>query len=165
MKRSLGLFFLLPMFLMHSCVQAESLWSLLRKPPLPSWIIDVNESSDSNLLHLVVNERVIWETGDDVFSLAKQITSTLQAEIDGKVLPTDEVFTIETFQPPIYEYDDEGNLLGSHYGPFDVVIFVPENVSEGLHKATVQVTSTSGIIHSYSWYFVVSEITPNTGVN
>lgn len=163
MKRSIGLFFLCAALLMISCVQIEGLWSFLRRPPLPAWIISVDDSTDSTLLHLVIDESIIWEPGDDVISLGKQIGETLQVQIDRVILPKDKIITLAGLQSPIYEYDDNENPQGSYYRLFDLVVFAL-GIEQDLHKATIQITSTSGIVYAYSWYFVVDENIPTTTI-
>lgn len=121
---------------------------------LPSWITSIeSDFSKSDLICVNINEGEIWEEGDDVITLGNQIMESLQIGIDRELLPESKVFSLDTFGPPIYVYDDDGNVIGSHKELVSICFLV--SVPVGVHTATIQITSKSGEIFKHSWEFEV----------
>lgn len=120
--------------------------------PLPDWIQFIDDSfSNSNMIYVQIVEEAIWEPGDTANGLGQRIGKTLTIQVDGVEIPDSEIFALGEFAPPTQVFDETGSLIGSHA---DIVhLYFTVNVPPGVHTATIQITSTSGVIHSYSWEF------------
>lgn len=121
---------------------------------LPPWIKTLRNDLDSfDMIYIALDESEIWEPGDNMLSLGRQIGGSLQVIIDGRLLVQDnyELLLLGTFQMPIEVYDESGRSIGSHGDIFN--IYITPSIAPGPHTATISVTSTSGIVYTHTWDF------------
>lgn len=151
----IGISFSLPF-----CSQLTNALSQIRSDnSLPSWIVSIDSSlSKTNLVYIIIDNSKIWEPGDDVISLGIQISESLKIKIDGTNVPSDKIFTLDTFGPPTYVYDQDNNIVGSYRNLGNIYFEVA--VPIGVHTATIEVTSSSDKLFTYSWEFEVTQILP-----
>ncbi len=98
----------------------------------------------------------IWEPGDQPSILDAHVWSNLRFEVDGKAI--DKPKTVWDLLGLFGECDENGQNCGGCGGPFQGSFPVP--LSTGLHIASVQTRSMSGIEYSYSWAFQIVSTNP-----
>ncbi len=132
--------------------------TLLNNPPPAPPFVDSLEPGPSAVverprsIHFAIVESGLWEPGDTSEELVRRVRSSLRFTLDGQVVPLKKDLLIATGML-IRKYDDRGEFLGSHGG--HVETSVPVNLAEGLHVATVEVSTRSDAVRSYSWVFRV----------
>jgi hypothetical protein len=110
-----------------------------------------------------IDGTALWEVGDlepseqNLSDYVANFRKHFQITIDDIAVP-DEKLEIEMHLAPAYVFDNHHNIIGrAAYWP---ICFGMEYLSNGLHIASVETTTTSGIKHSYSWAFRVTNTTP-----
>lgn len=106
-------------------------------------------SKDSVCVTMIPKD--FWEPGDNADDLSSRLTEGAKFVIDGTMIlgrGWDAITTLE------YQVDEMGSILGSWGGPVRNCLDVSE-LPIGEHTATIEVTSLSGIIYSYTWTFTI----------
>ncbi len=128
---------------------------LLRAPePTPSYISLAPSpgSTRSSMKEICVwlDPGALWEPGNLAEELDQQLMTSLRLTLDGSPIPIPRSNLI--YSGPLYgEVDKGGRFAGSHGG--FVSACAPITPSKGLHLASVQVTSMSGVVRKYVWAF------------
>jgi hypothetical protein len=134
-----------------STLQALQQDPLPRPPFVYNYTTIAGQSGFEEDVCLGINEAEVWETGDfggDVYHTVQQTTTV---RVDGNVLSDLKFYQLTS---SLYHYDTNQNLIGSHGGGISVCFDVL-NASPGLHLANLDLRSTSGVPHAFSWVFEV----------
>jgi hypothetical protein len=105
-----------------------------------------------------LNEAELWEPGDEGNMLGR-IGSSFQFQLDDVVVPRGDADFWGS--GPIYFVEEEGQR--GNYAALSVICN-EINLLPGLHEAHVEITSSSGILYSYNWYFRADQVVPNPDV-
>jgi hypothetical protein len=95
-----------------------------------------------------------WEPGDESEELSPHLAKNTKLLLDGQPISPAYRESFVWTGPGIRKSDGKGNLIGSHGGSVAGCFSV--NLALGLHIATIQVLSTSGVLYSYTWAFRVN---------
>jgi hypothetical protein len=98
----------------------------------------------------------IWESqdGHKADELVHYIARHKRLMIDSVEVPSDSLeMRQSTDAHPIWGSAQKNKIIGEVGGPL-AVCFFPSNISNGPHIVTLEVTSTSGKVHSHTWKFV-----------
>jgi hypothetical protein len=114
--------------------------------PLPG-----SRQSSVNKVCATLSYSNLWESGDTEDRIVNTFLSRLKLTVDERsILPDSQSFLYSG--PNMIVQDNSGKILGD-IGTFYVCF--PIVVAKGIHLATLQLTTTSGIVHSYAWAFQV----------
>jgi hypothetical protein len=105
----------------------------------------------SDEICLYLRQEHFWEP-DDYF-LGFESLPPVQVAIDNQEIRQFRRFLRGVLE---FEVDENGNEIGSHGDTMDYC-FSP-TVEVGQHIIEVEVTTTSGIVHSYSWQFIITPL-------
>lgn len=135
----------------------EFLW---RNPlPTPSIVWEIFTIAEPQLgfehaICMNINQNSIWEPGDWDGDISRRIQRTAVTRIDGEIVPA--VFVefgtaIGVFAPQIG--DEPPERIGSHGGTTSVC-FDAEIRDPGVHLASIEFYSRSGIRYEHTWAFM-----------
>jgi hypothetical protein len=142
--------FLIIFLALSGCTRFENLFDL----PQQSWVTieDKPILLNGKVLHISIKDGLIWEAGNEALEVSGQIRKSLKVLIDDTLIADNRLLSISTLQFPQEVYAN-GQRLGSHYDSSH--IYVQLELTEGLHKGFIEVTSMSGVNYTYSWHFIV----------
>jgi hypothetical protein len=109
-------------------------------------------------LCIVLVEKYLWEPGDEADTLGSHLVDHTQLTLDGERISTKYRGDFTLVGPQFSKGDLNGQYLGSHGGFAEGCFSV--NLGPGLHLATIDVISTSGVVRSYTWAFHADSVIP-----
>jgi len=126
---------------------------LMRKPnQIPDFLsVDPvpGQSTTSNKVCIIVQYYTLWETGDSEMKIVNNFHSHIKPTVDGRNLVIDAAAPL--YSGPVVLIKNEKGEKQGEIGTFEPCFRA--NLGSGLHLATVTVTTTSGVEHSYTWAF------------
>ncbi len=131
----------------------------------PAWITGVIASIDQNkdrpefarrTLCIGIDERTLLITGieDGAFERGKHLSFTPRLIVDGETMPIDPI--TNTVGEMVYDYTDEGILIGSH-ADFTDSCYGIDSIKKGTHSAQFTIVTPLGKEYAYSWEFIVEK--------
>lgn len=151
MSRIVTIFSLMIFLTSSGCMWVRDLLNL----PQQNWVAieDKPILTGGKVLHISIKDGLIWEAGNESLDVSRQIAKSLKILIDDTPIAENRFLFISTLQFPQEVYANDGKRLGSHYDSTHV--YIQLNLTEGLHKGSVEVKSISGVTYTYSWQFIV----------
>lgn len=112
---------------------------------------ETHSSSISNTLEVcfIVSPATLWELGNEAEELQKQILSTVSLVVDGNIILPDNDQLFKVTLPLTIVYDEQGKRIGSYGGSVSTCYRVRRHTQSMI--ISVNVTTISGRIHTYSW--------------
>jgi hypothetical protein len=140
----------LPTYLFNHPLPIPSFLLLPTYSPQPGTVVaQVDE------ICLGLNPEAFWEVGVFADELGSHLIDQLSMWVDGKKLPDppgEDILIVATLNGII---DKSGNFIASWGGEISTCYKV--KLGSGLHIVTVEDSSVSGRIFSYSWVFAISD--------
>jgi len=123
----------------------------------PEFAIDVEKGRGIEGLCVWTGQWHYWEPGDRTETAQPH---RIEVTVDDKqVISRDQLFVFWNNASIQEVYDDDGNSIGSYLAAPMHICFNTRNMSLGSHHAQIEITSTSGVVHNYSWGFELTSIT------
>jgi hypothetical protein len=132
-------------------------WNDYANAPNPSMICveltlaTVVEPGDHLMRHEIVERTTLFVNGEQANKYPEPRKYT--TVVNGEVVVLDSILLVETVGQIV---DSDGQVIASWEGEEDDYCWLAE-LLPGTHQAEFQFRQTSGTIHSYRWYFTLTE--------
>ncbi len=121
--------------------------------PRPDFVRSADkEPNELGQLCLSISEHEIWNPGDYGDDVGNAILYSMRFVVDGNNVREPFVTSLAII---IYVHDEDKNVVGSHGGGSSICSET-DDLSEGLHLASVQFNSTAGVQYAYTWAFRIT---------
>lgn len=111
-----------------------------------------------------IDQKPLWDGGFVADALTIHIYNSLRIVMDDHAVTKKDIFVADSFAVE-YVYDEIGNPIGS-YSTLIEICFNIENVSKGIHLASLSFSNLSETEYAYAWSFCVmgdlASISPET---
>jgi hypothetical protein len=158
----IGLISVLILFTGYACLSVlDAQWTndLINNPrPIPKYLTAIipypgTRAPFGGSVCFSLLSSALFEPGNQADELIGYLASHRQLTVDGHTLP-DKSAHIAVFDIRRAMYDERGSLVGTSGGTLQICYHIP--LTDGLHRANVEVSSMSGRRYSYIWAFEVN---------